>query len=113
MVTLLITSFVILAFLAVAVYFWQKPAPTTETESLLPQPEWRGLFDDGVPDQSPAYDDSDAITINLQERAELLQRAESGDKSALLEARDETNLHDTYEKVLNSLVELADSDPKV
>ena len=115
MVTLLITSFFILAFLAVAVYFWQKPASSTETESLLPPSEWRGLFSDGSPDQSSTANDSEATAILLQERAELLQRAQSGDKSALLEARNETNLQDagTYEKILNSLVELADSDPKV
>jgi hypothetical protein len=115
MVTLLITSFFILAFLAVAVYFWQKPASTTETESLLPPSEWRGLFSDGIPDQSPEVDDSETTAIHLQKRAELLQRAKSGDKSVLQEARNLINLQDAsvYDEVLNSLVELADSDPKL
>ena len=115
MVTLLITSFFILAFLAVAVYFWQKPASTTETESLLPPSEWRGLFSDGPPDQSPVANDSAANAVHLQDRAELLQRAQSGDKSALQEAHNSTIHQDAglYQKVLNSLVELADSDPKL
>ena len=101
MVTLLITSFFILAFLAVAVYFWQKPASTIEPVSLLPPSEWRGLFIDGLPEQSPDANDSEAIAIREQERAALLQRAQSGDKSVLQEARNPTNHTDAgiYEEV--------------
>jgi hypothetical protein len=47
MVTLLITSVLVLGLLAIAIYFWQKPAKTSETIE-LPAPEQppRGLFSD-------------------------------------------------------------------
>jgi hypothetical protein len=45
MVTLLITSVFILALLAIAIYFWQKPANTSQTIE-LPAPQPRGLFSD-------------------------------------------------------------------
>ena len=46
MVTLLITSFFILALLAIAIYFWQKPANTSQTYELPPPGEPRNLFSD-------------------------------------------------------------------
>jgi hypothetical protein len=45
MVTLLITSVFVLALLAIAIYFWQKPANTSQTIE-LPAPQPRGLFSD-------------------------------------------------------------------
>ena len=45
MVTFLITSVLVLGLLALAVYFWQKPANSSQSMELpLPQP--RGLFSD-------------------------------------------------------------------
>jgi len=84
MVTFLITSLVILAFLAAAVYFWQKPAFPTKTEILAPSPG-RGLFIDGAPDGvtlSAEEADSEAIANADRRRAELLGRARSGEESA-------------------------------
>jgi hypothetical protein len=46
MVTLLITSFFILALLAIAIYFWQKPANTSQPYELPPPGEPRNLFSD-------------------------------------------------------------------
>ena len=49
MVTLLFTSVVIIGFLAVALYFWQKPAINNDQASLPPLPlqkQPRGLFSD-------------------------------------------------------------------
>ena len=44
MVTFLISSVLVLALLAIAIYFWQKPAKTSQT---IDQPqELRGLFSD-------------------------------------------------------------------
>ena len=46
MVTFLITSVLLVGLVAIAIYFWQKPANTSETIE-LPQPEHgRGLFAD-------------------------------------------------------------------
>ena len=116
MVTILITSLFILAFLAIAIYFWQKPASSTEAEALRPPPG-RGLFIDATPDaqameQARAEVDSEATANAAAKRRELLARAKSGEKSTLLEAR---NLEDAelYDEALNSLVAGADSDPKL
>lgn len=116
MVTFLITSLVILAFLSVAVYFWQKPASFDETEALLPSPEWRGLFIDGDPDGEISSEDNSEVTATtLQQRTALLDRAAKGEKSALQEARNTSDSEDSsfYEEVLSSLVEAADSGPKL
>jgi hypothetical protein len=43
MVTLLISSFLVLGLLAIAIYFWQKPAKTSQT---IDQQQLRGLFSD-------------------------------------------------------------------
>lgn len=44
MVTLLITSVFVFALLAIAIYFWQKPANTSQYNELPPPPEPRNLF---------------------------------------------------------------------
>jgi hypothetical protein len=47
MVPLLFTSVLVLGLLAIAIYFWQKPANTSQTTELpLPREEHRGLFSD-------------------------------------------------------------------
>ena len=47
MVPLLFTSVLVLGLLAIAIYFWQKPANTSQTTKLnLPPEQPRGLFSD-------------------------------------------------------------------
>src|SRR6185369_17337349 len=47
MVTFLISSILVLGLIAIAIYYWQKPANTSETIELPPpQPQIRGLFSD-------------------------------------------------------------------
>ncbi len=58
MVTLLFTSVFVLALVAVAIYFWQKPANTSQTIELpLPPTQLSGLFSDYQlkPIQTPDY----------------------------------------------------------
>ena len=53
MVTLLIISVLLLGFVAIAIYFWQKPANTSQTIELPPPPP-TGLFSDfGVNELRP------------------------------------------------------------
>jgi flagellar motility protein MotE (MotC chaperone) len=113
MVTFLITSFFILALLAIAAYFWQKPTSSTAAEALRPPPG-RGLFIDDTPDgQDVALArteaDSEAATAK---RTELIERAKDGEKSVLQEATS-TKESDLYEEVLNLLLAGADSDSKL
>jgi hypothetical protein len=116
MVTILITSLFILAFLAIAVYFWQKPGSPIEAEA-LPPPPGRGLFIDATPDgqameQARAEVDSEATASAAAKRRELLDQAKAGEKSTLLEVR---NIEDAelYDEALNLLVAGADSDSKL
>jgi hypothetical protein len=112
MVTFLITSFFILALLAIAIYFWQRPASTIQTDA-LPPPPGRGLFIDNP------LDDRDVALISAEadseatkaKRIALIERAKAGDKSVLQEARGEH--HELYEEVLNLLVAGADNDVKL
>ena len=47
MVTFLITSVLLVGLVAIAIYFWQKPAKTSQTIELPPPPpQVRGLFSD-------------------------------------------------------------------
>ncbi|HEU4435010.1 MAG TPA: hypothetical protein VFR51_16615 [Pyrinomonadaceae bacterium] len=47
MVTFLITSVLLLGLIAIAIYYWQKPANTSETIELPPaRPTGQGLFSD-------------------------------------------------------------------
>jgi hypothetical protein len=114
MVTFLITSFFILAFAAIAIYFWQKPAAPTAVD-VLPPPPGRGLFIDGTTEgRALALADAQeqATAAATQQHAELLERARNGDKSTLLEVLNLGNKQ-LYEEALNLLVAGADSDPKL
>jgi hypothetical protein len=115
MVTILITSFLILAFLAIAIYFWQKPTSLPEAETALRPPPGRGLFIEGTPhgqELAKAEAESKATANALAQRTDLLARARGGEKPTLLEAR---NIQDAelYEEALNILVADADSDAKL
>ena len=109
MVTFLITSFFILAFIAIALYFWQKTASQPEIE-MLPPPPGRGLFiDNPATDKAVAAANAEAAReAAAARRTELIERAKNGEKSALQEARNDKTL---YEEVLNLFVAGADSDP--
>ena len=93
MVTLLITSVLILGLVAVAIYFWQKPANIIETNELPPATLPRALFSDIQPVAELAAPETD-------NHEDLLARARAGDLSALIEA----SSTDVYSDVLNIAV---------
>lgn len=59
MVTLLITSILALGLIAIAIYFWQKPAKTSKTIELPPPPS-ASLFSDNEPEQIKAAVEEEA-----------------------------------------------------
>lgn len=75
MVTFLFTSVFILGLLAIAIYFWQKPANRSETIGLPPLPEERrGLFSDvSVNQLRPA--NRDQLSESPKVDAETFQEA--------------------------------------
>lgn len=105
MVTLLFTAIFIIGFLAITLYFWAPRAKTAEQNSLPPRGPLRGLFseDDGV---EPAL--LSALSEELKtEHVDLIERANAGDKTALLEAHALGN-NRLYNEVLDQLAENAD-----
>jgi hypothetical protein len=111
MVTLLITSFLLLAGITYAIYLWQRPSSHREAELSLPPPPPRvaGLFDlDGL-DEPVLRQLSSGINFTREERQALLERAAAGDKETLVEAH---AAHDAelYDEILNKLVERAGSE---
>jgi hypothetical protein len=111
MVTFLITSFFIIGFLAVAVYFWQKPLSTTETESLPPL-EPRGLFAGGRADESALAAANAGAKPHAESRSSLIQRARQGDSKVLMELHDPGDAA-FYNQALDLLVAKAGSDKEI
>ena len=109
MVTLLFTSLFVLALLAIAAYFWQKPTSPEKIESLEPAPG-RALFHEGTP-SGRALAAADAEVQDLADaqkrRREVIDRAIAGDKTALQETQ---NNHSLYQEVLCALVANAHTD---
>ena len=61
MVTLLFTAVLVLGLLAIAIYFWQKPANTSQSIELPLPPQSQGLFSDfGLNELRPAPADQDS-----------------------------------------------------
>jgi len=107
MVTFLITSVFVVGLIAIAIYFWQKPAKTSETIELPPPPPPRGMFSDYQPNQlSTDTDDSGAL------RNSLLESARNGEREALERAH-QLNDQPLYEETLNLLVEQANSEAQL
>jgi len=114
MVTFLITSFFILAFAAIAIYFWQKPADSSAAEVLPPQ-TGRALFIDGTSEgQALALAEAaaEANAAAATRRNELLERARSGHQTVLQSADLDADSK-LYDEVLSLLVAGANSDPKL
>jgi hypothetical protein len=109
MVTLLITSFLLIAGITYAVYLWQRPSSNEETEFTLPPPRAVALFDDRLNEKQPRELSSGEAVASKERRSALLKRAEAGDKDALPEAHAALDAR-LYDEVLNRLVERADSD---
>ena len=101
---LLITSLALLGSLAVAIYFFQRAANTSQPVELPLPPPPTGLFSDIPPVQLPSPVEDPRKTV--------LETAASGDKNALNQAH-ELNDAVLYNEVLDNFVAQIDSDPKL
>ena len=106
MVTLLISSVLILGLVALAAYFWQRPAGTPELIELRPQPEPTSLF----PESQTNLELS--ATADADMRSSLIEQATAGDKSSLQKAR-ELEDKNIYDEVLTALVKTTKSDAQL
>lgn len=108
MVTFLITSLFILGLIALALYFWQKPAAPSDTEFLPIPPERRSLFADASSKDTPELENT---AFSQAQRDEVLARANEGMNSALLEAKHSGDAA-LYDEVLIALAAMAEG-PKL
>ncbi len=116
MVTFLFTSILLLGFLAVVLYFWQRPTSGSGTRALDP-PASRGLFADNAHQDALYLPSSDGTMSPASaekglDRVSLIERAGNGDISALDEAH-QTNDEALYNSILDSLIQRADSDARL
>jgi hypothetical protein len=113
MVTLLIIALVLLPFIGIglAIYFWQKFAHQTSERALPPPPGARGLF--ASDEATLEKEENNQRAMAAAQRAEqLIQLAQSGERSALDEAH-ALNNSALYDRVLIELVQLAHTDAKL
>lgn len=112
MVTVLITSFLLIAAISYGFYWWLRPSSSDHAEHLLPPspPPFDGLFGDHETAKTARILPATRQALTDEERAALVTRASEGDKTALLDAH-QSNSAPLYEEVLNALIEQAD-DPK-
>jgi hypothetical protein len=115
MVTVLVTSFLLLAAISYAFYCWQRASSKEDADgsSLMP-PRFHGLFGDMGAIDAPAASRAGVKTSGLtsEERAALRERAALGDKTALIDAQASKDAA-LYDEILDALVEQADSDKKL
>lgn len=109
MVTLLITSFFLLAGITYVVYLWQRPSSNQQAELNFPPPRAVGLFDDNGSNEPPPRELSSGEDVAEEQRQALLARAAAGDKEALRDALRSPDAG-VYDEVLNKLIERANSD---
>jgi hypothetical protein len=109
MVTLLITAVTLLILFAVGVYLWQKPAPDYSVRVLPPPPNAHGLFGE---EAAAAQFETERLALGAQRREDLIREAGRADRAVLAEAQ-KLGDPDFYNRVMNELVRVSDSDPKL
>jgi hypothetical protein len=110
MVTVLITSFLLLAVISYAIYRQQRASSGENEERALPPPHAHSLFS-GNDSDADALESLKEVERQASERREaLLGRAAQGDKASLADASGDPAL---YDAVLDTLVERADDYKKL
>jgi hypothetical protein len=104
MVTLLITSVFVFGLIAIAIYFWQKAANTSQPIELPLPPQPAGLFS--------VFKTAELPTSTEDPKKALIESAAKGDKNAIEQAH-ALNDSTLYEEVLNIFVAQIDSEPKL
>jgi hypothetical protein len=110
MVTVLITSFLLLAAISYAIYRRQRVSSGESEGRVLQPPPARGLFSEDYSNADAEARLKEAEKQASARREALLERAAQGDKATLQDASDDAAL---YTEVLNALVERADSYKKL
>jgi hypothetical protein len=112
MVTLLITSFLLLAGITYVIYLWQRPSSKTDAGFSLPPPRTGSLFDDDGLNEARQRELPSGENAAFEQRRALLARASASDKEALRDAHATGDVA-LYDEVLNVLAEQIDSEKRL
>ncbi|HEX8653223.1 MAG TPA: hypothetical protein VF708_20585 [Pyrinomonadaceae bacterium] len=113
MVTVLITSFLLIAAISYAFYCWQRTPSERDAEQGRIPPRFGGLFSvDTVEEPQAGRAPVKANSVTSEARAALHERAARSDRTALSDAAACGDAA-LYDEILNALVERADSDQKL
>ena len=113
MVTVLITSFLLIAAISYAFYWWQRASSEEDTERKAFPPRKVSLFGaDTLEASASSRAPAKTSGVTQAERAALLERAARSDRTALLDAV-AYNDAALYDEILNALVERVGSDKKL
>src|SRR5262249_6716873 len=111
MVTLLLIALAIFVVIGSAIYFFQRSAADHHPEDVLPPaPGLRGLFAEAAPNRQEQM--KMAMEAKELKVSSLIARAKNGERSVLEEVN-ESDDEDLYDRLLNELVQLADSEQKL
>ena len=109
MVILFLISLVIISIVGIGLYLLQRSAAPKAEPVLPPPPDLRGLF---AEDPLTTMSNNNSPVLSDEERAALVSRARSGERSVLAEVS-ATGDARLYDELLEELVRVADSDAKL
>ena len=110
MLTFFFISVLVIAILGFGIYLWSSSSSVQTDERVLqPAPDFRVLFS---PDERAGKNDQLTSAQAAEIRSKVLDRAAAGEREALLDAV-ATKDPQLYNEALNTLVQLADSEPKL
>lgn len=113
MVTVLITSFLLIAAISYAFYRRQRATSEEDADYNLAPPPFSGLFGEAdAPDKAARGANASQQAVTSEQRKALRERAAQGIKEALQEAHASGDAA-LYDEILDALVEQADSDKKL
>lgn len=112
MVTVLVTSFFLLAAISYAIYWWQRSSSGENAERVLPPARAVALFGELSRAEEAALLAAEQEASDMAQRTALLTRAAAGDKKTLDEAQ-ATNNASLYDAVLDALTERAEADAEL
>jgi hypothetical protein len=113
MVTVLITSFLLLAAISYAFYCRQRTSSRQDADyGLMPPTRSGGLFGDVRDDEARSLASAEADAASAKQRATLLARAAQGERTVLADA-EATGDAALYDQILDALVDQADSEKKL
>jgi hypothetical protein len=106
MVTFLITSVLLVGLIAIAIYYWQKPANTSETIELPPaRPDGQGLFSDVLLNETRTT----AASNQLPELTHKVDREEFEEAVAAIRAFQQSPDRTTTTKLLHVAAQTDDA----